>query len=143
MDRARRAMAVPAAKAGNSVGCVRRQLHRRASRNLDASDLDGFTMGPVRPALLLIVLVVPLACKPTAGKGSPTAGGEEGGAGEGGGGGGGVGTQSLDKQFYVPAGKFAEVNVQMSAGDEATADYVVDGGSVEWNVHSHPHKGKD
>jgi len=74
------------------------------------------------------VALILVACKPTPPHGpseqAATAGGDP---------------QHLEKKFFIPAGKFAEVNVQMSAGEEATADYIVEeGGTIEWNVHSHP-----
>jgi hypothetical protein len=78
----------------------------------------------VRPTFwLLLVLATPPACKPG---GKQAAGAPA------------MNPNAFEKKFFVPKGLFAEVNLQMPAGSEALADYVVeDGGSIEWNVHSH------
>jgi hypothetical protein len=81
----------------------------------------------VRRALLLIALLAS-ACRPSSRHSSAETAAAD--------------PKDLEKKFYIPAGKFAEINLQMPAGAQANADYVVEeGGNIEWNVHSHP--GKD
>ena len=47
---------------------------------------------------------------------------------------------SIVREFSIEPGKFAELNMNMTAGAEAVADFEVKGGKVAWDIHSHPNQ---
>lgn len=41
------------------------------------------------------------------------------------------------REWTVAPGEFAEINLELAAGDTMSATFSTDGGSLKWNVHSH------
>ena len=41
-------------------------------------------------------------------------------------------------QFTIAPGDFAEANLQLRASAAVTASFSVEGGQLQWNVHTHP-----
>lgn len=70
---------------------------------------------------ILIVLVLSGACAgPGAQQGQPHA------------------ASPVVREFRIEPSKFAELNMNMTAGAEAVADFEVKGGEVAWDIHSTP-----